>query len=80
MRKHHIVIIFINQEYGKENWGLEEARGDQQPPDEEIRGVSHGAGEGAADRAGGPGGEGEPGRPPEETHCEFIPVPVGSRC
>lgn len=65
---------FLNQEYGKENWRLEETRGNQQSPDEEIRGVSCRVGEGAADGTGGPGGKGESGRAPEETHRESTPT------
>lgn len=69
---------FLNQEHGKENWRLEETRGNQQPPDEEVRGVAVRAGEGSAGGPGGPGGEGEPGRAPAETHCEFIPTALSS--
>lgn len=31
-----IIIIIFNQEYGKENWRLEETCGNQQPLDEEV--------------------------------------------
>lgn len=74
MRKHPIVIIFPNQEYDQEDWRLEETRGDQQPPDEEVRGVTGGAGEGAAGGAGGPAGAGGPGGAPAETHRECVPL------
>ena len=68
-----IIIIFLNQEYGKENWRLEETCGNQQPLDEEVWGVASRVGEGAEGRSGGPGGKGGPRRPAEETYCECIP-------